>query len=207
MSDSDANDRDDSRPSKSERKRQMHALQEMGERLVSLPQADLDRIQIDDERLREAVEMARGIKARGALKRQLQFIGKLMRDNDLTLIQTALQQITPHLNNGNARIDFYEEQAQRILLKCDTAIDEILDGYPNLDRQKLRQLSRAYSKADVSGRDRIKQKLISYLQQTWLSRKTNSRTGLWDWSRIKCSPANHTYQIQSDKPEKCIYYK
>ena len=55
MSDSDANDRDDQRPSKSERKRQMHALQEMGERLVSLPQADLDRIQIDDERLREAV--------------------------------------------------------------------------------------------------------------------------------------------------------
>ena len=68
MTDSDAGETDDLRPSKSERKRQMLALQEMGERLVSLSRSDLDRINIPDERLKEAIETARGITARGGLK-------------------------------------------------------------------------------------------------------------------------------------------
>ena len=69
----------DTSVSKSERKRQMHALQDLGERLVALPEADLATISINDERLRDAVQTARRITARGGLKRQLQFIGKLMR--------------------------------------------------------------------------------------------------------------------------------
>ena len=68
MTDSDACETDDLRPSKSERKRQMLALQEMGERLVSLSRSDLDRINIQDERLKDAVESARGITARSGLK-------------------------------------------------------------------------------------------------------------------------------------------
>jgi ribosome-associated protein len=73
-------------PSKSERKRQMHALQAMGERLVALPQSDLNLITISDERLSDAIALARRITARSGLKRQLQYIGKLMRSVDATEI-------------------------------------------------------------------------------------------------------------------------
>ena len=62
-------------PSKSEKKRQMHALQAMGERLVTLPQSALNLITISDERLSDAIALARRITARSGLKRQLQFIG------------------------------------------------------------------------------------------------------------------------------------
>ena len=77
-------------PSKSERKRQMHALQAMGERLVALPQSDLNLITISDERLSDAIVLARRITARSGLKRQLQYIGKLMRSVDSTEIEKGL---------------------------------------------------------------------------------------------------------------------
>ena len=62
----------------------MHALQAMGERLVALPQSDLNLITISDERLSDAIALARRITARSGLKRQLQYIGKLMRSVDAT---------------------------------------------------------------------------------------------------------------------------
>ena len=76
--------------SKSERKRQMRALQGLGERLVALPAAELAKISIDDDRLRDAIDTARRITARGGLKRQLRFIGKLMRSIDPTQIANDL---------------------------------------------------------------------------------------------------------------------
>src|SRR6056300_499880 len=91
MSDEENVELEQGGPSKSERKRQMHALQQLGERLVALSQAELDAINIEDERLREAVDQARRIKARGGLRRQLQFIGKLMRSIDSSTIEAALK--------------------------------------------------------------------------------------------------------------------
>ena len=90
MSEEPANEIAQEAPSKSERKRQMHALQQLGERLVALPQAELDRLNIEDERLREAIDQARRITARGGLRRQLQFIGKLMRSIDPSSIEAGL---------------------------------------------------------------------------------------------------------------------
>ena len=68
----------------------MLALQELGERLVGLPESELAKIPIDDERLRDAVTTARRITARGGLRRQLQFIGKLMRSVDPEPISRSL---------------------------------------------------------------------------------------------------------------------
>jgi ribosome-associated protein len=72
---------DDLKPSKSARKREYIALQKLGEELIALKEPDLDRLPLDD-RLREAVMEARQIKAHGALRRQKQYIGKLMRHID-----------------------------------------------------------------------------------------------------------------------------
>jgi ribosome-associated protein len=77
------------RPSKTQLKRQMHELQHLGEQLVALPSAQLARVELP-EALREQIELARTITAREGLRRQLQFVGRLMRDVDADAIRASL---------------------------------------------------------------------------------------------------------------------
>ena len=79
----------ESKPSKSARKREQHALQELGEALIALNRSELSSMPIDD-RLRKAIRDARQIKSRGALRRQKQLIGKLMRDIDADPVRAKL---------------------------------------------------------------------------------------------------------------------
>jgi len=80
------------KPSKSARKREYLALQKLGEELLTLRKADLLAIELDED-LREAVLEARQIKSRGALRRQKQYIGKLMRRIDPEPLRTALAKV------------------------------------------------------------------------------------------------------------------
>lgn len=71
----------DAKPSKSAKKRQYHALQDVGERLIELTDEQLGQIDTD-EQLIEQVKIAKKMSAHGALRRQKQLIGKLMRNID-----------------------------------------------------------------------------------------------------------------------------
>lgn len=84
---------DDTKPSKSARKREHIALQKLGEELISLRETEIEALPIDDD-LREAVLEARRIRANGALRRQKQYIGKLMRQVDPEPIRAALARIS-----------------------------------------------------------------------------------------------------------------
>ena len=84
---------DETKPSKSARKREYHALQKLGEELISLRDSELQSMPLDED-LREAVLEARRMKAHGALKRQKQYIGKLMRHLDPEPIRTALERLS-----------------------------------------------------------------------------------------------------------------
>lgn len=77
------------KPSKSARKRVYLAVQKLGEELITLKQSELDQLPLDEDLL-EAVMEARQIKAHGALRRQKQYIGKLMRHVDPEPILAAL---------------------------------------------------------------------------------------------------------------------
>ncbi|HWY73643.1 MAG TPA: ribosome biogenesis factor YjgA [Burkholderiaceae bacterium] len=77
------------RPSKTRLKQQMHELQRLGEQLAALPPAQLARIELP-EKLREQIELARRITAREGLRRQLQYVGRLMRTVDADAIRAAL---------------------------------------------------------------------------------------------------------------------
>ncbi len=84
-------------PSKSQRKREATALQDLGEHLVKLTPAQLSRIPLPDELL-AAVRMAQTISQRGGRKRQLQYIGKQMRRLDASetqAIRAALATVLP----------------------------------------------------------------------------------------------------------------
>ena len=84
---------DETKPSKSARKRAYLALQKLGEELITLRETDLETVPLDEDLL-EAVHEARRIKKRGALRRQKQYIGKLMgRLDDPEPIRQALERL------------------------------------------------------------------------------------------------------------------
>jgi ribosome-associated protein len=79
-------------PSKSQLKRDSHALQEMGKQLVEMPEGKLQKFTLP-ESLKEAIYEARRLKSREAKRRHLQYIGKLMRISDIDDIQITLEKM------------------------------------------------------------------------------------------------------------------
>lgn len=105
-----------SKPSKSARKREFQALQELGEQLIGLTDAELARIDLG-EPLRDAVIAARSIKAHGALRRQRQLIGKLMRKVDPEPIRAALNALGAD-----------DRRARRVFRDAERWRDRLLNG-------------------------------------------------------------------------------
>ncbi len=153
-------------PSKSAIKREMTALQTLGERLVELPAARLAQIPISDEALLEAIALAQRITARGGLRRQLQYIGKLMRRIDAEPIEQALNALDHQDSAEKARFHRLENLRDHFLDEGDTALDAVLSAFPNADRQQLRQLYRQHKQDKNAGKPPTAgRKLFRYLRQ------------------------------------------
>ncbi len=127
-------------PSKSELKRRMTALQDLGEALTGLSDKQLRKIPIDDQRLADAIQEARRITSNSARRRHLQFIGKLMRDIDAAPITDALAALDRERNQHAARFQGLEQMRDRLLDAGLPGIEEVVDRWPDADRQHLRQL-------------------------------------------------------------------
>jgi ribosome-associated protein len=80
----------DEQVSKTRRKREMQARQDVGEALVALSEARLAQLELP-ERLLDAVLQAKRINKFGALRRQLQYVGRLMREVDVVAIEAQLE--------------------------------------------------------------------------------------------------------------------
>ena len=126
--------------SKSQRKREMHALQALGETLVALPAEQLTRLALP-ESLHEAIMQARNISQRGALRRQLQYVGRLMRDVDADHIRDRLQSVQAGTIRNVAMLHQAERWRER-LLADDAAMSEFVAAFPATDVQQLRTLLR-----------------------------------------------------------------
>ncbi len=127
-------------PSKSQRKRESTALQDLGARLVTLSAERLKKIDMPDN-LREALRDAQRFTAHGAHKRQLQLIGKLMRSVDPAPLAAALDEIDGVSAAATARLHRIERWRER-LLADDGAFSALADEFPLADLQHLRQLRR-----------------------------------------------------------------
>ncbi len=126
--------------SKSQRKRDMDALQDLGKKLTEYAPARLKKVPMS-ENLREAlVEMAR-LSANGARARQLQYIGRLMRSEEIEPIRAALDVIEGKSHAEVARMHRLEKLRER-LLEDETMLTEIGNEFPSLDLGRLRQLRR-----------------------------------------------------------------
>lgn len=137
-------------PSKTRRKREMLALQDMGEELVALGAGKLEELDLPDL-LREAVLEARRITRFGALRRQMQYIGKLMRDVDPTPIRARLDAWNGVSVEETARLHRIERWRTR-LLEDDQALSELLDAHPQADAQRLRTLVRNAKREAEAGK-------------------------------------------------------
>jgi ribosome-associated protein len=82
----------DARPSRSQRKREVEALQVLGEQLSTLSEQSLKALPLD-ERLLDALQAAKQVNQRGAHKRQLQYIGKLMRQIDDDVLDAIVERL------------------------------------------------------------------------------------------------------------------
>ncbi len=137
-------------PSKSQLKRDMTALQELGEELVALSRERLAKIDMP-ERLRDAVLDAQRITKHEARRRQMQFIGKLMRDVDAAPIREALDELKGVSAAANARQHHLEKLRTR-LMEDEAAFGELARDFPAADIQHLRQLRRNALREAQQGR-------------------------------------------------------
>jgi len=128
------------KPSKSQKKREMTALQDLGAELVELGRDQLKKIELSDD-LRDAVRDAQRFTQHEARRRQLQYIGRLMRDLDPAPIRAALDEIKGVSAAATARLHALERLRTR-LLENEAVLGEIANAYPGVDLQHLRQLRR-----------------------------------------------------------------
>lgn len=138
------------RPSKSQRKRDMQALQDMGAELVELSPERLARIDMPDA-LRGAIREAQRLTRHEARRRQLQYIGRLMRDADPAPIREALDAVKGVSAIENARQHRLEKLRER-LLEDEAVLTEIGAVHPGADITRLRQLRRNALKDRDEGR-------------------------------------------------------
>ncbi|HKU87070.1 MAG TPA: ribosome biogenesis factor YjgA [Casimicrobiaceae bacterium] len=125
-------------PSKSKRKRDMHALQDLGAELVALDAKRLASLDLP-ERLVDAIALARTITRHEARRRQMQYIGRLMRDVDPEPLRVALAAWTRGSQVERARFALVERWRDRVLHEPD-GVDAFADDYPDAPRETLATL-------------------------------------------------------------------
>lgn len=130
--------------SKSEIKRDAEHLKKLGENLINLTPANLAKIPLDDS-LRDAIELAQRLRLE-ARRRQIQYIGKLLRNRDAQALQEALDKVENRHNQQLALLQKLEQTRDQLLEQGDTLLSTLLETYPNLDRQHLRNLIRGAQK-------------------------------------------------------------
>tara|TARA_R110002110_G_scaffold91264_2_gene237638 strand:+ start:262644 stop:263183 length:540 start_codon:yes stop_codon:yes gene_type:complete len=158
-------DDNDLAPSKSARKREMTALQALGESLVALPEKELERIPILDDRLVLAISEARQIRTHSARRRHLQFIGKLMRDIDPEPIERAMAELHQSRQARSDAFHTLEKLRDDMLAAGPTGVELAMTQWPQADRQQLRQLLLQHQRELQRGKPpAASRKLFRYLR-------------------------------------------
>jgi ribosome-associated protein len=151
--------------SKSQVKRECDALQKLGEQLLQLKPSELEKITLP-EKLAAAVHEGRRLQARGALKRQRQYIGKLMREVDSENIKKQLSLIQHQHDYNIARAKQTERWRDRLLSGDNQVVTELIDAYPDIDRQHINQLVRLSKREQEAGKPpAAARKLYKYLHE------------------------------------------
>lgn len=149
--------------SRTQLKKEAIALQKIGERLAALSDPQLARMALPTL-LTEAIRSLRSMKSHGARRRQMQYIGTLMRSADVAPIQQALLDIEQGAYRQANTFHRVEQWRDRLIAGDDHLVGEILDAFPDADRQRLGQLVRSARKEKKST-NASSRNLFRYLKQ------------------------------------------
>jgi ribosome-associated protein len=151
--------------SKTQKKKEAHSLQRLGEKLLTLSKEQIREIDIPEEVL-DALNLARTIKSREGLRRQVQFIGSLMRKIDTDPIQQAVDQIEQGAYKKALEFQETEQWRDELIAGNDELLEEILENHINADRQQLSQLVRnAVKEAENNKPPKSSRALFRYLRE------------------------------------------
>jgi len=153
----------DAEKSKTRKKQEADALQELGIRLTRMSADELTKLPLPSELL-EAIRMAQKIHQRGGHKRQLQYIGKIMRSIDPEPIEKSLQQLKLQHTRAVAQFHQLEQWRDQLLTNDPDVLNSILSRYPELDRQQLRQLVRNANSPNEKLAKKSARALFQFLQ-------------------------------------------
>lgn len=152
-------------PSKSQRKRDMTTLQKMGETIVNLTKSKFAKLELPPQ-LAKAIIDARAIESATVRRRQLQYIGKIMRNVDSDAIQKSLQNLDHNSQQNNAKLRQIETWRQQLITDTDETFHQLLIQYPQLDRQFVNQLLRNIKKQPPTEKSASASKeLFQYLKK------------------------------------------
>ncbi len=162
--DTDGEDNEPEFISKSSRKREMTALQKTGEALLALPAKQFAKVPISPL-LREALELAATLKNREGKRRQMQYVGKLMRSEDHEKIAEVLASFDENSRTFRLQFQRLEKLRDELIDGNNDALTDILEQHPTLERQHLRQLIRQASKEREQNKGpAASRKLFKYLR-------------------------------------------
>lgn len=151
--------------SRTQLKREVEAKQALGERLIALPYSRLEKLDLPEELL-EAIRLAQRLTKRGALKRQRQYIGALMRSLETGPIERAMADLD-YIREQDRRRQHRAEQCRERLLEGDTScLEELITEFPGMDVQHLRSLVRnAGKEAEADKPPRSARLIFRYLTE------------------------------------------
>lgn len=136
--------------SKTQIKKQMLLLTELGKTIVEFSDKDTAKIPLDAT-LKAAITDARAMK-KSALKRQLQFIGKCLRKRDTTEIKRAVDMILHNRESANEDFKQIEIWREQLLNNTKAALTEYCNLHPQTNVQQLRQLIRRAAQQPTGGK-------------------------------------------------------
>ncbi len=151
--------------SRSELKREVQALHSLGRLLTKLPAAQLDNMSLP-ENLRSAIADYQRFTSHTAMKRQLQYIGRVMRNIDPEPIKQAHQRLLNQDRKVNAHFHRLEKWRDRLLNEGDSALTELIDEAPEIDAQQMRQMIRnAQREASKNKPPKSARAIFQYLKE------------------------------------------
>jgi ribosome-associated protein len=152
------------RPSRSQVKREHLALQALAEQLLALPRQLLEELSLSEATWVAIDETAR-IKDQRALRRHYKRIANCLARENTEPLQALLAQRDAQARAASARQHEIERWRERLIEEGDEALAELIEAYPEVDRQQLRSLMRAAQRDRERNRPDAPRRLFRYLRE------------------------------------------
>jgi ribosome-associated protein len=158
-------DEEEQTVSRSEIKRQMLALQTLGERLVGLKPAQWEAFGFSEVML-DALRESQRIKSHNAMRRHIRRLGKLLSQEDTEKVELLFKRTDDRAMQDTQRFHRIEQWRDRLIEGDDKTLSDLLDICPNVDVQHVRQLIRAGKKErELAKSPAAQRKLFKYLRE------------------------------------------